>query len=347
MSNHTQPFGIVCIQCNCEVTAKAPTPDASRRIIHRNLDRDIELLKFAVASAGNVKIAVFPEFFLTGWPMQESAEDFIRKSCCRIPGEETERLSEQARTFGIYIAANLYEYDDDWPGCWFNCSFIIDPQGEVVSRYRRIHSLFAVSPYDLLEAYLKKHGLEEIFPVVETPHGRIAAYPCGEILIPEIARGFVFNGAEILLHCMGGGIAENSVWDHLRFARAAENSVYLASACSGLFLGAPYGSHASEGGSTLFDYEGRVLRRANGAGETAIGATIDINALRHFRTHVVAGKMLTRLKPDLYRLIYDSIDISTPNSYLHQPPANQLEILQKARANLETLYENGLLHRPD
>jgi predicted amidohydrolase len=346
MESKPQPFGIICIQANCEITARAETAPEARKIIEKNLRRDIEILKFTVGSAGNVKIAVFPEFFLTGWPLQESAERFMQKSCCQIPGEETEQLSEQARAFGIYIAANLYEIDDEWPGCWFNCSFIINPEGKVVSKYRRLHTLFGVSPYDLLEEYLKKYTIKDIFPVVETPVGRIAAYPCGEILLPEVARGFVFNGAEILLHCMGGGIPEGSLWDNMRIVRAAENTAYLASACSGLFLGAPYGTHVSEGGSTIFDYEGRALCRARGPGETTIGTTIDINALRHYRTNVVAGKMLTRLKPDLYQLIYNSITISVPNAFVNQPPQSQREIFQKARANLDKLYENGFLVKP-
>lgn len=346
MSNLVKPFRIVCLQCNCHVVAKTKNTSEARAIINKNLERDLELLDSVVAGTGNIKIVVFPEFFLTGWPTMETAKEFIQKACFSIPGEETEKLSEKAKKYGIYIAANLYEYDEQWPGCWFNCSFIIDPNGKVASKYRRTHSLFAVSPYDILDEYLKKHDWRDIFPVVETPYGRVAAFPCGEIMIPEVARAFTLNRAEILLHCMGGGIPNDHSWEYMRRVRAAENNVYLASACTGLFEDAPYGTHISVGGSEIIDYEGRVLTRADGPGESMCNTFVDINSLRHFRTDVAAGKMITRLEPELYRLFYQDVSISAPNQFLNKTPESLMDIMKKAKNGAENLIKKNFLISP-
>jgi hypothetical protein len=145
---------------------------------------------------------------------------------------------------------------------------------------------------------------------------------------------------------MGGGIPKDFVWEYMRCSRAAENSVYLASACSGLFTNAPYGTHVSMGGSEIIDYEGRVLMRADGPGETTCSATVDINALRHFRNEVIAGKMIARLETDLYKLFYEDVTISKPNLLLDERPQHLMDLVKKARKASEHLKETGLLIPP-
>jgi hypothetical protein len=51
----------------------------------------------------------------------------------RLPGTEDRcsRISAKARRRGIYIAANMMEVHADFPGRFFNTSFLVSPQGEI------------------------------------------------------------------------------------------------------------------------------------------------------------------------------------------------------------------------
>ena len=66
-----------------------------------------------------------------------------------MPGEITAPFQAKAAELGIYIGGNQFEADPEWPLRHFNTSWLIDPAGQVILRYRRIHTAQWVSPHDL------------------------------------------------------------------------------------------------------------------------------------------------------------------------------------------------------
>ena len=132
--------------------------------------------------------------------MGESIAEWVAKACLAPDGAEYTALATVAQQNGVWLAANNYETDAHFPGLYFQASTLFSPAGDCALRYRRLVSLFAPTPHDVWPAYLDRYGLEGVFPVADTPLGRLAAIASEEILYPEIARALALRGAELFLH---------------------------------------------------------------------------------------------------------------------------------------------------
>ena len=155
-----QPWTATCVQVLNHTVNHAKNRDEAMEIVHRSLDR-WEILILGGIAPGQARpnnpnqLLLFPEFALQGFPILESTAEWIDKACFEIPGPETERLQKIAQQHRIFIAANSYERDADWPDIYFNCSYLIDTTGDIILKYRRINTLHSVSPHDLMERYLE------------------------------------------------------------------------------------------------------------------------------------------------------------------------------------------------
>ncbi len=277
-------------------------------------------------------------------PVQkETAAEWIEKACYECPGDITAPLQAKAKEYGIYIGGNHYERDPEWPGRYFNCSFIIDPQGEVALKYRRINSVQTPSPHDFMEQYFARYGVAGTFPVLSTELGNLAIMPCGEIMFPEAARMFMMRGAEVLLHPTsdaGGPI--NSAWECAKVVRAAENMMYLISANSAGSIGGPMATDNSAGGSKIYDYEGRLLAHSEGAGETTrASALIDVEQLRQVRRTTGANNRLLRSRFEIYRPVYDETVFYPANQFADQPMESKQLIMEVQQRALENMIRHG------
>ena len=117
---------------------------------------------------------------------------------------------------------------------------MIAPSGDFVLRYRRMISLSGPTPYDVWDRYLDIYGLEGVFPVADTPIGRLAAIASEEILYPEIARCHAMRGAEVFVHPTSeAGTPQDSIKEIARRARAIENMAFVVSANSAGAAGQP------------------------------------------------------------------------------------------------------------
>ena len=224
----------------CQTIVRPITEDVMTRkeglaIIKDNLDAALNLMwKGLGNNLGAVKLVTFPEMFLTLAPVwrNRKSSDWLELACVEVPGPELEPLFAAAREAQIFIGANVYEYDPKWPGRYFNCSFLISPEGEVALKYRRLHSTLTPSPHDFLDDYVDALGWDALFPVADTEIGKIAMFPCREITFPEVARMFALKGAELLLHPTNDS-ADFPGWTACKQARALENNCYLISTNAG------------------------------------------------------------------------------------------------------------------
>ena len=121
-----------------------------------------------------------------------------------LPGPYTEMISAKACQRGIYIAANMMEVHPDFPGRFFNTSFLISPQGAILIKHWKNNNNAWVFPYttpsDIYSEFVARFGREALFPLSRTEIGNIGLLTCGELGFPENARCTMMNGAEILLH---------------------------------------------------------------------------------------------------------------------------------------------------
>lgn len=244
----------------------------------------------------DIKLVVVPEYFLTGFPMGESVAEWRDKAVLAIDGPEYRALGAIARDHDLYLAGNAYETDPHFPELYFQCCFIIAPSGDVCLRYRRLISLAGPTPYDVWDRYVAVHGLDGVFPVVDTPIGRLAAIASEEIQYPEIARCHAMRGAEVFVNPTSEiGSPLLTTKDIARRARATENLAYVVSANSARMDGTAVPGSSTSGMTKIVDYRGDVLAEAAAGGESMVAtATIDLDALRATRRRTGLTNQLVR-----------------------------------------------------
>jgi predicted amidohydrolase len=294
-------FQIACIQSSIEVIDDPADRDA---VIGRNIERSLNIAESAVLR-DEAKVIVFPEAWLQGFTHTRSNTDW-EDICIQVPGPETAKIGAFTKRHQIYVAGAAFERDPDWPEVWFTTGFIVGPSGDVELRYRKIHDhnleglIPSVSPADVYSEYIKRYGEESLFPVLDTPYGRLAMIVEHDMSFFELSRVLVFHGAEILLHptAEGNGPMAQTL-DQARRSRAYENFVYLASANAGTIQSKYSAAQASRGCSTIINYLGNVDASIDGAGESVLPSAIDLNRLRQRRTEV-AMNYPAQVKSELF-----------------------------------------------
>lgn len=281
-----------------------PNP-SNRAGMASNTTRMLDMVDAAVAGSQPflpVRLVVFPEFAHAA-PVYASAADLLAHLTVPIPNEHTERLASKAREHGVYIqSGSMLEEDARYPGLVFNTTCLIGPEG-ILYRYRK------VNPWIPFEVHSSPHDIpgydEPMFPVAETPIGRIGCAICYDWLFPEAIRQLAANGAEVLVRVSAymdpwGATEPMNWWTLVNRTRAIENMAYVVAANQGASL-THYPPYSWPGGSQVVDFDGRLVADASpGPGERIVVAPVDISALRHERETRVGHHMLAHLRPEAY-----------------------------------------------
>lgn len=322
MSESIKSYAALPLQMRCEAVNRCHSNHDARERMLQCIARCDELIAGSKAfistfSGDPVRLVVLPEYFLTSFPMGEPVADWQEKACIAVDGPEYERLGEVAHKHGIYLSGNAYELDEHFPELYFQTSFIIDDAGQVILRYRRLVSMFAPTPHDVLDAYLDHYGEDSLFPVVSTPLGKLACVASEEILYPEITRALALKGAEVICHSSSEiGSPRATPKNVAKQARAYENMVYVVSANSAGIVDNPIPNQSTDGHSQVVNHKGMVLAEA-GQGETMDGyAEIDVAALRRARSKTAMTNTLARQRLELFRNVYSSESVYPANSLL-------------------------------
>jgi predicted amidohydrolase len=281
-----------------------PNP-ADRSAIGRRVDHMLTMIDHAVGGYEPflpVKLVVFPEFAHAA-PVYPTARELYDKLAVPIPNEHTERYVEKAKELEIYIQTGTFlERDDRYGEVVFNTTCLIGPEG-ILSKYRKVNTWIPwevhASPHDLPDYQ------DEIFPVVETPIGRLGAAICYDWLFPEPIRQLTANGAEVLIRVSAymdpwGATPPMDWWTVVNRCRALENVAYVV-ASNQAASAANYPPFSWPGGSMVVDFEGRLLAQADpGPGEKIVVAPIDVAALRHERKTRRGHQTLAHLRSECY-----------------------------------------------
>lgn len=324
---------------------------AARQRMNENLARVAALVAASKAfirqySGSDTRLVVLPEYFLTGFPMGESIPVWRDKAALAIDGPEYRALADIAAKSDVYLAGNAYEIDPHFPDLYFQTCFIIAPTRETVLRYRRMISLSAPTPYDVWDRYLEIYGLDGVFPVADTPIGRLAAIASEEIQYPEIARCHAMRGAEIFVHSSSeAGSPSVSTKEIGRRARAAENLAYVVSANSAALTEIPIPAASTAGMSKVVDYQGQILAEASAGGESMVAyATIDLAALRACRQKTGLTNVLVRQPFQAYADSYQEANFRPANLLLKDGTVRvpeRREFSEWQRADIDRLVKAG------
>jgi len=337
-------YRAVALQVACHAVNACRSRAESQPLIDGAIDRIAGQIKATVGFFGpSTKLVVLPEYVLTGFPMGESVAAWTEKACIRIPGPEIARMAAHAKALGVWIAGNSYEVDADWPGRYFQACWLVGPDEQVALKYRRLNSLFTPSPHDFWTDYLQRYTLREVFPVADTPLGRLAAIASEEILFPELARCLMMHGAEVFLHSTSdiGGHARNPK-EVAKLARAYENAAYVISANTAGVHGTSMPALSADGRSKIVDYAGVVLAEAD-QGETMVAsAMVDLGALRRHRRQTGMSNLVARQRFEMYAPMYASHTF-TPPDQAREPIQNRAELLKLQEQTIERLVQTGVI----
>ena len=317
-----------------------PTP-MDRSEMAANTSRMLSMVDAAVAGAAPflpVRLVVFPEFAHAA-PVFATVDELIDRLAVPIPNEHTERLHQKARTHDLYIqSGTMIEIDSRWPKAVFNTTVLIGPEG-ILFKYRK------VNPWIPYEVHTSPHDLpdydEPLFPVADTPVGRIGCAVCYDWLFPEAIRQLAVNGAEVLLRVSAymdpwGTTEPMNWWSLVNRCRALENLAYVVAANQGASL-QQYPPYSWPGGSQIIDFDGRVLAEATpGPGERIVVAPVDVTALRHERRTRRGHHMLSHLRTEAYP-VYDRHQY--PPVHGGGPPLSygrNVELIDAAKRQLES-----------
>lgn len=252
-----------------------------------------------------VKLVVFPEYFLTGFPMGDSVKKWQEFACLEKDGVEYQELCKLASDNNIYLSGNCYEIDENFPHLFFQISFIINDSGEVILKYRRLISTYSPTPHDVLDRYIEIYGKDSLFPVADTPLGRLACVASEEILFPEITRALCLNGAEVICHSSSEVSSALPTPKYIaKIARAYENHSYIVSANSAGVWNTDFPPNSTDAGSMIVDYLGKISAES-GSGETmAANGYIHLDALRDYRKEPGMFNILSRQRLELFKDTY-------------------------------------------
>ncbi|GAB3886360.1 nitrilase-related carbon-nitrogen hydrolase [Spirosoma agri] len=332
-------YKALALQLTCQTVNAYQTRDEVEAVMLNTIDRLEKQLAASINIIGrDTLLVVVPEYFLTGFPTTETTHEWREKAALEIDGRIYEALSAMVQRQQVYFSGNAYEQDPFFPELFFQTSFIIGPNGDVLLRYRRLNSMVSPTPHDVWELYLDAYGYESLFPVVKTNIGNLACLASEDILYPEVARCLAVRGAEVLLHSTSEiGSPLPTQRNVAKLARAIENMAYVVSANSAGMTDSALPVGSLDAGSKVIDPKGLVLAEA-GYGESMVAnADIDLAALREFRQRPSASNLLARQRLELYSESYAKHSLYPPNTLLSQPAERQ-QFIRTQQEVIKKLY---------
>lgn len=169
-----------------------------------NLKHMEEIANTACTTGKKPDILVYHEFPLTGYSSGSRAEKL--KYTVQIPGPETDRLGEIAKSCDTYLIFGTYATDDDWPGHILSINAVINREGKLAKAFWKSRNIKRIYPdreitTTTIEAvrdkYRAKYGAEEEFPVLMTEYGNIAVSTVQND--PFVFAAFAARGTEIMV----------------------------------------------------------------------------------------------------------------------------------------------------
>ena len=241
------------------------------------------------AAATGARLVALPEV----WPYL-GPDDVSRDQAETIPGPISEALAQRARRHGIYIhGGSIYEKRPGDPGM-YNTSVVIDPTGEIIARYSKIHM------YDVvLDGVAEYQESATVTPGDEIVITEIDGIPtgltiCYDLRFPELFRILALKGAQaIMLPAAFTLMTGKDHWETLIRARAVENGLYMIAP-------AQWGTHPPGrwcyGRSMIVDPWGTVLTTAaDGVGIAS--ATVEPSRVAAVRRQIPS---LANRRPEAY-----------------------------------------------
>ena len=262
-----------------------------------NIATALELIDRAAATGA--RLVALPEV----WPYL-GPDDAVLDQAETIPGPITELFAQRARRHGIYIhGGSIYEKRSGDPGI-YNTTFVLDPTGEIIARYSKIHMYDVV--LDGVAEYQESASVtpgDEI-AITEIDGIAVGLTICYDLRFPELFRILALRGAQaIMLPAAFTLMTGKDHWEPLIRARAIENELYMIAP-------AQWGSHLPGkwcyGRSMIVDPWGTVVATAaDGVG--IVNATVEPARVEAVRRQIPS---LANRQPGAYKWPEESASLA-------------------------------------
>jgi len=177
------------------------------------------------AAKQGAKLCAFPEYMMFHTTSSQSPKE-LASLAETINGEFVHAISKSAKQNSIQVIGTFYEKSPKTDRV-YDTSFLIDKNGKVLSKYRKIHL------YDALgfKESNKLYAGSKIVKPTRTTIGKIGMMICYDLRFPEMSRTLVSAGSEIIVapSAWVKGEMKEEHWITINKTRAIENSCYLIS----------------------------------------------------------------------------------------------------------------------
>jgi deaminated glutathione amidase len=246
---------------------------------------DVSLDVIAAAAADRADLVLLPEnglFLGTNATMRENAlsED----------SAEITRLREAAREHNVTVV--LGGMKNRTADGVFNSALVIDPRGEIVGRYDKVHLFDARVGGQSFEASSVERGGDA--PVlVDIENVQVGLTICYDVRFPELYRALALAGAEVLLVPSAfTQVTGEAHWHTLLRARAIENGCFVvASATVG------DGAFPTYGHAVVIDPWGAIVADLGVSTHAVRVVELDLSAVAQARARL---PVLAQTKPQVY-----------------------------------------------
>lgn len=257
-------FKIACLQTS-------PKPDFDSAIV--------EALQLARLADAETRMLFLPEY-CSG--IKVEGRKFLAPAAEPPENPMLLALQAHAKQNKVWIMAGSVAVPGD-AGRIKNAGFVINDEGELVTRYDKIHLFDIQLSGD--EVYRESDSVEagDKLTLVDSPLGLIGHTICYDLRFPQMYRDLSQAGAEILAVPAAFTRATGKAhWHALCRARAIENGAYVIAPCA---VGDIEGGGGSYGHSLVIDPWGEVI--ADG-GEVpgVVHATLDMAKVAHARSRI-------------------------------------------------------------
>jgi N-carbamoyl-D-amino-acid hydrolase len=295
-------------------------PSESRALVVRRL---VELMKEAKSRGASV--VVFPELTLTTFFPRywfERDGEVNRFFETHMPNEHVQPLFDCAVELEVGFYLGYAELTPD--GRRFNTSILVDPEGRIRGKYRKVHLPgHADNRTEAPAQHLEKRYFEVGnlgFGVFEFMGCNVGMCICNDRRWPEVYRVLALQSADLVF--LGYNTPSKVIgWEdqphqgmftHLLSLQAGayQNSVWVAAAAK---CGVEDGAHMI-GGSVIVAPSGEIVARAVSEDDEVITAEIDLEMADWFRQTVF--NFAEHRQPLNYQLIVERVGRGEPLSTL-------------------------------